>query len=304
MRKFKNKDTMNTLLNIDNVFGEYEGHVLPIVITLLLIAAPPLVWLFVLRGTFIKLWMIIVFDVIWGGCWALQILGHGKERMAFYLEQRNDAYKVVDKLVHISHIHDDGLVEYTNGTVAYFLSGYPKTFLNDKAFSYALKMFMEELDTWDWDLFLHNTIDEVLCSKGLPNLISYEDKQIIEERIEFYEYQDEYAREHSGLYRYTFMVKTNKINWRKLKMHMEELVTSDTALCFNEIGICDKHQMNQLANRDICGFVDLQKMLLSKYDNGEFFGSKVLYYDDEVPEQLVKDVEKSDLSERRISNDS
>lgn len=301
MRKFKNKDTMNTLLNIDNVFGEYEGRVLPIVLTLLLAAAPPLVWLFFLRGTFIKLWYVIAFDVVWGGLWALQILGHGKQRMQFYLEQRNNEYKVIDQLVHINHIHDDGLIEYSNGVVAYLVSGYLKSYLNDKACAKALQNFMDELDIWEWDLYYHNTIDEVLTTSGLPNLVRYEDKQVIEERIEFYEYQDEYARGHSSLYRYTFMVRTGKVAWKRMKTHLEELIVSDTALCFNEIQICNKHEVNELANRDVCGFIDLNKMLLSKYDNNQFYGSQVLYYDDQIPEELLKDKDISDLSERRIS---
>lgn len=36
MLRFKNKDTINTLLNIDTVFGEYQGKTFPIIVTLLL----------------------------------------------------------------------------------------------------------------------------------------------------------------------------------------------------------------------------------------------------------------------------
>lgn len=302
MRRFKNKDTMNTLLNIDNVFGEFEGRMGPILLVLVLAAAPLLVWLLFLHNTFIKFTYVLIFDVVWGGLWALQILGNGKKRMAEYLEARNGEYQIIDQLVHINYIHDDGLIEYSSGRIGYLVSGYPKTYLNDKSFAKALQAFMDELDAWDWDLYMHNTIDEVPCSRELPKLVRYTDKQVIEERMEFYEYQDTYAESHTALYRYSFLVKTTKSNWKAMKLHLQELVQSEVSLVFNEITICDKGEVNELCNRDVCGFVDLNKMLLSKYNNNNFFGSRVLYYDNDIPEDLLKDKEISALSERRSSS--
>ena len=132
MRRFKGKENINTLLNIDSVFGEYEGHVLPIILTIGLAALPLLAWLFLLQGTFIKLWWVIVFDLLWTGRWALIILGKEKQKMQFYEQQKVDEYKSSDELVHANHVHDDGLIEYDNGQVAYIVSGYLKGYLTDE----------------------------------------------------------------------------------------------------------------------------------------------------------------------------
>ena len=71
---------MNTLLNIDSVFGEYEGRVLPVIITIALAGVPLLAWLFLLQGTPIKFIWVVIFDVFWSARWALIILGKEKRK--------------------------------------------------------------------------------------------------------------------------------------------------------------------------------------------------------------------------------
>lgn len=303
MLRFKNKDTMNTLLNIDTIFGEYQGKVLPIVLTIAAAAAPLLGWLFLLQGTFIKFWMICVFDLLWTGRWALILIGNEKEKMKFYDQQRKDEYKSADELIHITHVHEDGLIEYDGGFVSYILSGFPKGYLSDARLSTEFEQFMDELDIWDWDLYLVNAVDELLCTEELPKLARYTDTQVLEERIEFYSYQDEWSRTHSGLYKYVFLVKASKYNWKKLKSHLTELVSSDVASCFNEIKICGYDECHEQFNRDICGFVDTQKMLIKKFDNEQYYDSKVLWYDDNVPEELKPKKETSGQKERRVTRD-
>lgn len=299
VRKFKGKENINTLLNIDSVFGEYEGHVMPLVLTLILAAVPLLFWLFMLQGTPIRFWWVCVFDVLWSVRWGLIILGKEKEKMKFYNAQRGDEYKTADELIHIVYINEDGLIEYDNGTTAVILSGYLKGYLSDDKLSVEMENFMNELDNWDWDMYMHNTVDEILCTDGLPNLKRYSDNTIIKERISFYNHQDEYARTHTGLYRISFLVFCSKYNWKKMLSHMKELVTSELALMFNEIEILNYYDVIDLLNRDICGFADINRMLVSKYDNEQYYKSKVVWYDEDVPEELIPEQEEIGLEERR-----
>ena len=301
MRRYKNKDNMNTLLNIDSVFGEYEGHVLPVVITIGLVALPLLLWLFFLQRTPIKFWYVLIFDVFWGLRWALKILGKENEKMKFYLQQRSDEYKSADELVHVNHVHDNGLIEYDNGTTAFIISGFFKGYLTDDKLSVDLENFMNELDNWNWDFYLHNVVDELLCEEGLPNLKRYTDKQVIQERIDFYDYQDEWSRTHTALYRISFLVWCPKYNWKRLQSHMEELVSSELANMFNEIAIFGYDEVMDIFNRDICGYADIRSMLTKKFDNEEYYGSKVLWYDDNIPNAIVPEKDKSSLEERRVS---
>lgn len=299
MRRFKGKENINTMLNIDNIFGEHEGHAMPIFLTMGCAAIPLFIWLFFLGHYGVPIWPVIVFDVLFTGRMGLILIGKEKEKLRFYLQQRSDEYKSADELIHINYIHDDGLIEYDNGMVAYIVTGYLQGYLTDDKMSVDVESFMNELDHWGWDIYFHNTVDELLCEDTLPNLSKYTDNEIIKDRIEFYTYQDEWSRTHTGLYRISFLVYTSKYNWKKLKSHMEELIGSDQARIFNEIEIANKHLAYDILNRDICGYADINKMLVNKYDNTQFYASKVLWYDDEVPQQYVPPKETSGLEERR-----
>lgn len=301
MRKFRGKDNINTLLNIDNVFGEYEGRVLPIVIFISIAVVPLLVWLFFLQGTFIKLWYVIVFTLLWAGRWALIILGKEKEKINFYLEQRQDKGATADEIIHSKHIMPDGLITYDSGKVAYIISGYLKSYLTDDKLSVELENFMNELDLWEWDYYLHSAIDEIKCEDSLPNLKRYTDKEVIQDRIGFYAHQDEWASTHAGLYRMSFLVSTSSVNFKKLRMNLEELVSSDTALCFNEVKILDYEEVIDMMSRDVVSFIDMRTMLLRKFENDNFYGSQVMWYDDKVPTELKPEEESINMEERRQS---
>lgn len=305
MKRFGNKENINILANIDNPFGEHEGKIMPWIIVILLAAAPLLIWLFFLINTPIKFWMVVVFDVLWTGRWMLKIPGQEDKKMAFYEQQLADAYKSADEIIHITHVHDDGLIEYDNGRVAYLISGFLKGYINDDALSLDLENFMNELDAWEWDYTLHNVVDELLCENNLPKLARYTDKEVIQDRINFYSYQDEWSRTHTALYRITFIVQAPKYNWKKLKLHLEELISSDIALMFNDVSVLRYDQVNDILNRDICGFTDILTMLTKKYENSEYYASKVMWYDDEVPVSAkVENEEHSEMSKRRVSHDS
>ena len=302
MRKFKNKENINSLLLIDNIFGDYDGRVMPIILTIILAGIPPLLWLFFLWLTFIKFWYVLVFDLFWTIRWAMKLIGkEDSEKIPFYLQQKTDAYKSADEIIHIAHIHEDGLIEYDNGKVAYLVSGYPKSYTNDDKFSVDLEIFLNELDSWDWDMYLHNTVDEILCEDGLPNLVKYTDDVVIKERMSFYAYQDEWSRTNTGLYRITFLVLGYKYNWKKLKSHLQELISSDTSRVFNNIEILRYDKTNEIMNRDICGYIELRKMLMRKYDNEDYYNSKVLWFDDQIPKELIPKKEESSLEERRVN---
>lgn len=260
-----------------------------------------MVWLFLLQGTFIKLWYVAVFDAIWAGRWALIILGKEKDKINFYLEQRQDKGATADEIIHSKHIMPDGLITYDNGSVAYIVSGYLKSYLTDDKLSVELENFMNELDIWNWDYYLHSAIDEIKCEDNLPKLKRYTDKEVIQDRIDFYAYQDEWASTHAGLYRMSFLVSTSSSNFKKLRMHLEELISSDTATCFNEIKILGYDEVIDIMSRDVASYIDMRTMLLRKFENDNFYGSQVMWYDDQVPNELKPVEETTSMEERRQS---
>lgn len=301
---WSDKETINTPLNPDNYFGEHTTSMVPMLLFFAGAGGSLLIWLLLLMPFLPFKWFLIPW-LLGCGRWGLITLGQEKKKMANYLQQRADAYKMIDEIVHVQQLHEDGLIEYSNGMVAYVLTGFPRGYLNVKKFSSDLEAFMNELDLWDWDWMLHNAIDEILTENELPKLKEYKDREVTKDRIDYFAYQDDYARSHSGLYRYVFVVYATKDGWKKLRHYLESLVSSEVAKCFNVMELCGKEQVNDLINRDICTYADFIKMLTSKYENSNFNGSKVLWYDSKIPKRYKKkDDNISDtIEERRIMED-
>lgn len=295
------KPNINTLLNVDNVFGTYEGRVGPYVLTILLGSIPLFIWLLFLQGTPIKLWMAIIFTLLLMGRLALIFIGKESEKMKSYTSRRNDAYLESKDLIQVTDIID-GLVMYTSGRVCYIMYGYLKGYLDDDLLSVELEKFMDELDKFDWDMNLYNVTDELLCTNNLPLLKRYKDRETILQRINFYKYQDDWTAKNTEMYELVFVVKARKYNWKHLKAKLEELVQSDVAKCFNELYIAKTEDVINIMSRDIETYVDLNEMLLDKMSGEEITGARVLFYDDE---DLVKAKEDKaqgvDLKDRRSS---
>lgn len=293
------KPNINTLLNVDNIFGTYENRVAPFIFTILLGSIPLFIWLFFLQGTPVKLWMAIIATLLLTGRLALIFIGKEGEKLKSYSARRNDAYLESKDLINVTDIID-GLIMYTSGRVAYIVYGYLKGYLDDDVLSVELEKFMDELDGFDWDLNLYNITDELLCTNNLPNLRRYKDRNAILQRIDFYKYQDDWTAKNTEMYELVFVVKARKYNWKHLRDKLKELVSSDIAKCFNEINIADTADVIDIMSRDIETHVDLNEMLLNKVQDEEITGARVLFYDDE---DLVKAKEDKaqgvDLKDRR-----
>lgn len=293
------KPNINTLLNVDNVFGTYEGKVGPFILTILLGSIPLFIWLLFLQGTFIRLWMAIVATLLLMGRLALIFIGKEKEKLRSYTLRRNDAYLESKDMINVTDIID-GLIMYTSGRVAYIMYGYLKGYLDDDVLSVELEKFLNELDKFDWDLNLYNVTDELMCTNELPLLKRYQDKETILQRINFYKYQDDWTAKNTEMYELVFVVKARKYNWKHMRDKLKELLNSDVAKCFNELYIAGTQEVIDIMSRDIEAYVDLNEMLLQKMSDDDVSGARVLFYDDEDIKQFKEDKKIGvDLRNRR-----
>lgn len=295
------KPNINTLLNVDNIFGTYEGRVGPFVLTVLLGSIPLWIWLFFLQGTPVPLWSAILIMLLFMGRLALIFIGKEKEKLKSYSARRNDAYLESKDMVNVTDIID-GLVMYTSGRVCYIMYGYLKGYLDDDLLSVELERFLNELDAFDWDLNLYNVTDELLCTNELPLLKRYKDRETILQRINFYKYQDDWTAKNTEMYELVFVVKARKYNWKHMKNKLNELLESEVSKCFNELYIANTEQVIQIMSRDIETYVDLNEMLLNKLSSEEVQGAKILFYDDEDIKQFHEDKKAGvNMNDRRTN---
>lgn len=300
------KDKINILLNIDNFYGKYSGGLGRILIFMLLACAPFLLYTLLFVRFIPFTWFIIVY-IPYCIKMALITIGREKERMEAYMKQRNDQYASAKELIRIADVHEDGLIEYQNGTICYIIQAYGFSYMDDNQFSKDLEDFLSRLTSqYEVDVYGHVVTGETgLDQEDLEKLRIYKDEEILKERLEFYNYQTRYTNENSKLYRLNFVVRSYKNKWASLKKDLTILVSSEYMQCFDMPHICNKQEVIDVNSRDITLYVDLAEMLRTKHSSENYFGSKILYFGDEVPEDMKEVEESFDTEEgRRVVDDN
>lgn len=294
----REKPKINALLNIDNFFGEHEGRLIPWLIFFAVIGIPLFFWFFLLIPFFPLKYFIWVY-ILYSGRMALLILCDENKKLKSYMSSKEDEYASVKGLTRIKHCHEDGLIEYTNGRVAYIIAGYPRTYISDVKFTHDMEKFISALQIYEFDLFLQMEYNEFKLQDDTQRLTVYTKKEMVKERMNFYIDQDAYCANKTSCFKYCFVIKSSRYDWKKLREFAKSIVTSSNARVFQTIKVCEKDEAKDVAARDLCAFVDLEEMLREKYQNDEFFGSEVLFYGDEVPDEYRKGQDNIDIDDRR-----
>ena len=292
------KGTINVLMNPSTYFGEHQGRLAPVVKFLLVSAAPA----FILLVLPVEVYGIaIVLEILWCLRVALYVLGDEPVKMQIYLQSLDDEYATAEDMIRIVNIHNDGLIEYTNGEVMYVVSGYFATYQNDDALSVDLEGFLKLFEGFTYDIYCHNVVDEYKLQNHLESTRVYTDSELMKERIRFYMLQDEYCDTKSKLYRINIAVKAYKYNWKALKQVIDNAVVSDGASVFKFVKrVSDIEEVNDIISRDLGTNANLGRMLIEKYKNQNYYGSKVLFYGEEIPEKYQFKKESLGLENMRV----
>jgi hypothetical protein len=295
----KNKEKINMLAYIENYNGRGEGRIAPTIITIILICVPALIY-FLILSRYIPF---VIALLVWGfySIRVVQIvkLDESKKKEE-YKQSMYDAYATADDLVKISHIHDDGLVEYENGSVMYILSGYTMVYISDDSFSCALEEFINQLKDYDLDYYLQQVDGEYKLQSDMSKMSVYTDREMMKERMDFYIDQDEECHSKGQLYRIVVTVTTSKYDWKNMKEYLASLIESDAADVFKFIAVCNRREAEDIISRDLCLDFNLENMLVKKYKNNEYEGSKVIYYGEDVPDIYKKKVDDPGMEHRRV----
>lgn len=296
----KDKSRINVLLNPDDFYGKYHGNVGRIILFTALACIPFVVYI-LLFMTIVPFWIFALIYVPYVSYCFLRIVGRQKERVDAYLKQKSDIYASAEELIRVSDIHDDGCIEYIDNTVCYILTGYSYSYYNDDAYSKDVEsLLVDILSRFDCDIYGHLVVDENNTTiSELEALRVYKDREFLKERLNFYKYQDQYVRDNTTLYRLNFVVKAPKSSWNKLKKYVDSLEDSGLIEAFVDLHIASKDEVVDIMSRDITVYVDILQMLLTKHNNTDYHGSKILYFDDEVPEELKPETYNFDEEDGR-----
>ena len=294
-----NKRYINVLANIDNYMGEHEGRLAPFLTFLGISAAPFLLYAFLLQGI-VPLKYVLIFEVLWAARFGLLILGGENKKLAQYRRERENVYKTAENLIHVSNLSADGLLEYSNGRIAYILTGYILDYADDESMNIDLQNFLKQLRGNIYHIYSHMVVDEYRLQDDIDKLQVYEDAEFIRERMLLYQEQDEYCTANSEAFKVSIVVTGSKYEWKTLRTKLERLCGSEYSYCWHDLHICDSAGVTDVLSRDLCMDVNIPNMLVEKYKSDEFYGSKVLFYGDKIPEEYKKHKDEANVKSRRV----
>lgn len=294
------KRNINVLANIDNYLGEHDGKMAPVLIFLCISATPFLIYALMFQRV-IPLKYVIIFEILWTVRWAVYIFGDEKKKKQQYRKERENVYKTADQVIRVSHIADDGLIEYSDGSITYILVGYLLDYIDDDSMTIDVENFLKQLRGYSYDIYSQMVIDEYRLQDDISSLQVYEDTNAVGDRMLFYQEQDEYCSKNSECFRVCIAVKGAKYSWKDLHQVLEHLVNSEVAYCWKEIHIATPEDDTDIFSRDLCLDVNVTEMLVEKYKTDEYYGSKVMFYGTKVPDEYKKKRTISNLEERRVS---
>lgn len=295
MDEDKEQPKVGMLLDPDNFNGEHEGRMGPLIKFLCIAGAPALVYAYFFLGK-LPLWLIIPIYVIYVIRVAMLTIGREKERVAQYKKQLNDEYASTYDLVTIKTLHPDGCCEYVGNKVAYFIVSTNKTSYDSIVWSQEVTKFLKMLTTkYEVDVYVQNITEVSALEERYSGVKLFTDASVARDVIDIIDHNRAQVYKNSLLTRTIYVVRGPRSEWEDIKKCCNSAVHSTTARIFKSVYIADENQANDILSRDINGYVNLPELMQNKYCTHQYYGSKVLAFDDEA---VIEEKSEEDLENR------
>lgn len=295
MDEEKEQPKVGMLLDPDNFNGEHEGRMGPLIKFLVIAGAPALVYAYFFLGK-LPLWLVIPVYVIYIIRVAMLTLGREKERVAQYKKQLNDEYASTYDLVAIKTLHPDGCCEYVGNKVAYFIVSTNKTSYDSIVWSQEVTKFLKLLTAkYEVDIYVQNITEVNALEERYSGVKLFTDASVARDVIDIIDHNRSQVYKNSLLTKTIYVVRGPRSEWEEIKKCCNAAVHSTTARIFKNVYIADEMQVNDIISRDINGLVNLPELMQNKYCTHQYYGSKVLAFDDEA---IIEKVSEEDLENK------
>lgn len=272
-------DTINMLLDIEKFSGEHSGRMMPIIIFLVLAGLPPLIVVYYFIGRINISWFILPY-IIYVARLAMIILGKERLRVENYKRQLHDVYSSTYDLFNIKTIHDDGCIEYTNGTVAYCFVGSNGDSMDEIVRAQIVRRFLVDLNReFTTDIYVQNISNSIDLSNRYDGVKLFNDGEVAKDFISLIDHNRELIYNKSLISRVVFVVKGRRKDFKLMKESIETTSSSSEAKIFKTLELADKDLARSIISRDIDTYIDYEEIVQKKYRTGQYLDSEVIGYD-------------------------
>lgn len=277
----KVKATIGMLLDIENLHGENEGRLAPVLITLGLCGTPILFYVYFSWFLFIPIYLFAILWIIYSIRVIMIVPGDERSRVKHYKKQLLDDYTNTASYMNIKTIHPDGCIEYVSGKIAYLVCCFNGTSEDEVQRSVQLRKLLENMfGEFDYDTYLLN-INEAPALREYYNKVShFQRNDSAKNFIGIIDHSIKLTAESSLVQATVYAIKGYRGDWKVIKNQIDTSLGSRVARCYKNVTrVSDPDVINELLNRDIDSIVNISDLLRKKYTTQNYDTSKVLAYD-------------------------
>jgi len=283
------KETIPFLLDIEHFYGQSEGRLTPFILTITIGGAPAVLYVYFGLFNVIPLWLFIPFNLLVLIRAAMIILGRESYRLDMYRRSLYDDYIGTANLVNIRTIHSgnpnapsdqDGLVEYTNGTIAYYLLAYNGTIQNDDQHAISVKHLLESIiGDRPFDIHVLNDNQTSNLYEYYKKIQNFEKNEAATNFVKIIDYCRNEAMTKSMIQAIVIVLKGKKSDWKEMSVSIKNALASNDAKAFKSLKLLTTDdEIGAIINRDTDTIVNINELLRRKYRTGDYGDSKVLKF--------------------------
>lgn len=298
----KKDNYISMLLDIEHVYGQHSSRLTPILISLCIIAAPVLFYVYFALWTYIPLWLFIPIEIIIAIRTIMKIQGRENYRVEMFRRRLHDKYESTASFMNIKTIHPDGCVEYVNGTIMYIVVCFNGTTADEVQRSIQLRKFLVTLlGDYVFDVYLHNITDSPALFDYYKKAVAFNRNEAAKNFVKIIDYSRDLTTDNSMVQATIYCVKGKRNEWKDIKKQIDITVNSRNAKVYKTIfRLSDSEAINEILNRNVDSIVNIQELLRNKYKTGDYSTSRVLAYDLPDDKEIIqgKSAAKSVLPEQ------
>lgn len=281
-------DTINTLLDIQKFSGESEGRLGPVLWFFGLAGAPLLVFIYFFYGIVPMKWFLLpyIFYVL---RIALITIGEEGKRLEKFKRQLYDIYSSVQDIMEIKTIHKDGMIEYTNGLVCYFLVAYNAGNMDNIKRAQLIKQINTDIGrSFEFDIRGYNTSIADDLYRRYEGVKLFGDEEVARDFLAIIDYNRDLATKRTLMTVTVFCVYARLGDFQDVRRRLEGILRKPESKAFRNMRIPDGDSISWILSEDIDTYVSYEEIQRVKYSTGQFFGSHVVEYDVDLDEGKLK----------------
>lgn len=284
-----NRYTIGMLLDIGSIYGNHQSRLAPWLTTGLIVMAPILIYVYAGAFRFIPIYIFLPLEIIFGIRVLMIIPGREKYRVNIFRRTLHDQYIGTADMLNIATIHEDGLVEYSNGTVMYLVACYNGTCLDEIQRTIQIRRLLEgAVGDYEFDTYIQNINDSPALRAYYDKVANFQRNTSARNFINIIDHSLELVEDTSVVQCTIFAIRAPRSDWKTLRQQLVGAVSSKAARCYKTISIVDDPLVvNDIINRDIDSIINMQDLTRKKYATGVYASSKVLAFDLEEDQEII-----------------